>query len=409
MGNLGSKFLSNRGNWKAILLLSIILPVGFFMGLKLSGIVPTAKLETVTLAPLAWRFNLPTGYMVINQTLNATYADASGRVSFRLNLGSYDTFENNLDLGIVFMAVPLNRGFSVRSVLVYFGNDSQPSIIDFASYTVLDTFENLTLKAASWGEEAGILFSGNRTGVGCQFSAVGMWDLPTASNVTYEKQADFEVTYFNGTDYKRVVQPFNLTLQAIGYHYLSIGSSLEGKVTNGVPVWVDGVKYSTPVNGLIVKQGVHNITTAPSSGYYIDSWILVNKSTTLPIGSTHYGNPTTVDINADYSLTLYVLKLPSISPSSVTMDVGQSQTFTSTVDNGTTSPHYQWYLNGAPVSGATSSSWTFESSSTQTGSNSVYLKITDAFGVNATSNTATVTVNQDVGEQSSPLYANYQS
>jgi hypothetical protein len=265
IGNLGSKFLSNRGNWKAILLLSIILPVGSFTGLKLSGIVPTAKLETVTLAPLAWRFNLPTEYLVINQTLNATYADASGRVSFRLNLGSYDTFENNLDLGIVFTAVPLNKGFSVRSVLVYFGNDSQPSIIDFASYTVLDTFENMTLKAASSGEEAGVLFLGNRTGVGCQFSAVGMWDLPIASNVTYERQADFEVTYFNGTDYKTVDQPFNLTVQAVGYHYVFIGSILEDKMTSGVNVSVDGEEHSTPF-WLIVKQGVHNIT-APSTIY----------------------------------------------------------------------------------------------------------------------------------------------
>jgi hypothetical protein len=182
-----------------------------------------------------------------------------------------------------------------------------------------------------------------------------------------------------------------------GYHYLDIGSewaSPSNPVISGFPISVDGVEYytaNTPVS-VIVEQGVNSIT-APSSGYYIDSWILVNKSTTLPIGSTHYGNPTTLNITADYTLTLYLLKVPSISPSSVTMDVGQSQTFTSSVDKNTTSPSYQWYLNGAPFSGATNPSWTFEPSSTQTGSNNVYLKITDVHGVFATSNTATVTVN----------------
>jgi hypothetical protein len=110
-------------------------------------------------------------------------------------------------------------------------------------------------------------------------------------------------------------------------------------------------------------------------------------------------------MNADYSLTVYFLKLPSISPSSVTMDAGQSQTFTSTLDSGTTSPSYQWYLNGSTVSGATSSSWTFKPSSTQTGSNNVYLKITDVHGVVATSNTATVTVNPTLSVTISPSSA----
>jgi hypothetical protein len=235
-----------------------------FTGLKLSGIPRTAKLETVTLAPVAWLFNLPTGLMDIYQTLNTTYTDSSGRVSFRL--GSSQYVPAGLELATVYLwvnftAIPLNRGFSVRSALVYFGNDSQPSLIDFTDYTFLDTFENLTLKAASWGEEAGVLFSGNRSGVGCQFSALTGWCLPTTSNVTYERQMDFEVTYFNGTDYKTVVQPFNLTVQAIGYHYIFIRSVVEDNVTSGVPIWVDGVEYSTPIS-LVVKQGAHNITAS---------------------------------------------------------------------------------------------------------------------------------------------------
>ena len=79
----------------------------------------------------------------------------------------------------------------------------------------------------------------------------------------------------------------------------------------------------------------------------------------------------------------------SISPTSVTMDVGQSQLFTSSVTGGTAPYTYQWYLNGAPVSGATSNSWTF--TPTSSGSYTVYLNVTDSVGVIAISNTATVT------------------
>jgi outer membrane protein assembly factor BamB len=81
----------------------------------------------------------------------------------------------------------------------------------------------------------------------------------------------------------------------------------------------------------------------------------------------------------------------SISPTSVTMDVGQSQQFTSSVSGGTSPYSYEWYLNGAPVSGATSASWTFTPSSA--GSYTVYVKVTDNVGVQATSSTVPVTVN----------------
>jgi outer membrane protein assembly factor BamB len=81
----------------------------------------------------------------------------------------------------------------------------------------------------------------------------------------------------------------------------------------------------------------------------------------------------------------------SISPTSVTMDVGQSQLFTSSVTGGTAPYTYQWYLNGAPVSGATKPTWTF--TPTSAGSVTVYLTVTDSASAVATSNIVSVTVN----------------
>jgi hypothetical protein len=81
----------------------------------------------------------------------------------------------------------------------------------------------------------------------------------------------------------------------------------------------------------------------------------------------------------------------SISPSSIVMDVNQSQQFTSSVSGGALPYSYQWCLNGASVSGATSASWTFTPATP--GSYAVYLNVTDAVSAVGTSNTATVTVN----------------
>jgi parallel beta-helix repeat protein len=93
------------------------------------------------------------------------------------------------------------------------------------------------------------------------------------------------------------------------------------------------------------------------------------------------------------AVTVSVNPVPSVtlSPASVTLDVGQSQLFTSDTGNTGTSPFsYQWYLNGTLFSGATSSSWWFTPSSP--GSYSVYVKVTDSAGVTATSNNASVAV-----------------
>jgi outer membrane protein assembly factor BamB len=91
------------------------------------------------------------------------------------------------------------------------------------------------------------------------------------------------------------------------------------------------------------------------------------------------------EVWAEYSGQLSV----SISPSSVNMDVGQSQVFTCTVSGGTSPYSLQWYLNSAPqYSGYTS--WTFTPSSA--GSYTLYVKVLDSVGAVATSNTATITV-----------------
>jgi hypothetical protein len=81
----------------------------------------------------------------------------------------------------------------------------------------------------------------------------------------------------------------------------------------------------------------------------------------------------------------------SISPLSASILVGQSVTFTSTVSGGYTPYSYQWYLNGNPVSGANATSWTFTPT---TGGfyYYVYLKVTDAKGNTAQSETARVSV-----------------
>jgi hypothetical protein len=83
--------------------------------------------------------------------------------------------------------------------------------------------------------------------------------------------------------------------------------------------------------------------------------------------------------------------------------MGQSVTFTSTVSGGYTPYNYQWYINGNPISGATTDAWTF--TPTTTGNFRIYLTVTDSRGNIAKSNEAIVTVAPQLTVSISPMNA----
>ncbi|MGB9778502.1 MAG: InlB B-repeat-containing protein, partial [Candidatus Bathyarchaeales archaeon] len=119
---------------------------------------------------------------------------------------------------------------------------------------------------------------------------------------------------------------------------------------------------------------VVSVTAIPSSGYVFDHWELNGSN----VGSA---NPYSVTMNNNYVLKAFFTSAPSppsvsINPMSDSILIGQSVQFTSSVAGGTSPYKYQWYLNDNPVSGATSSSWTF--TPTATGIYYVFLKVTDA-------------------------------
>jgi len=127
---------------------------------------------------------------------------------------------------------------------------------------------------------------------------------------------------------------------------------------------------------------------------------------TLPFNISRYVNQGDTTVADDYLNTLtftahdatYTFEGPitppplsvTILPLSASIYVGQSVPFTSIVSGGAFPYTYQWYLDGNPVSGATSNNWTF--APIINGSYTIYLNVTDNIGATATSSNAFVTV-----------------
>jgi parallel beta-helix repeat protein len=141
--------------------------------------------------------------------------------------------------------------------------------------------------------------------------------------------------------------------------------------------------YSYTANSQVQVTAFLNTTA-----YLFDHWELDSVN----VGSA---NPYSVLMDKNHALKAVFALIPpplsaSISPLSASILVGQSVTFTSTVSGGYTPYNYQWYLNSAPVSGATSASWAFTPATS--GIYYVHLKVIDAKSNTAQSDAARIAV-----------------
>ncbi|MEM3459285.1 MAG: ABC transporter substrate-binding protein [Candidatus Bathyarchaeia archaeon] len=219
----------------------------------------------------------------------------------------------------------------------------------------------------------------------------------------YVDQSTLRMFYWNGTSWilendTGVVTPSDIPGYA-GYvwakiYHLSLfaimGQPPPTTYSLTISTTTGGTTSPTPGTYIYLANSSVQVTAIPDTNYVFDHWEL----DTINVGSA---NPYYVLMDNNHTLKAVFTYLPpppplsvSISPPSASILVGQLVTFTSTVSGGYTPYAYQWYLNGNPVSGATSSAWAF--TPTTSGIYYIYLKVTDDKGNTAQSDTARITV-----------------
>jgi peptidoglycan/xylan/chitin deacetylase (PgdA/CDA1 family) len=103
------------------------------------------------------------------------------------------------------------------------------------------------------------------------------------------------------------------------------------------------------------------------------------------------------------SVTVNASPTVSVAPvGSLTMDVGQQQSFTATDSGGTGTKSYQWYLDDSAVAGQTTSTYLYTAALT---SHTIYVRVTDSAStpVMTQSNIVSVTVNDAPTTRITPL------
>ena len=166
----------------------------------------------------------------------------------------------------------------------------------------------------------------------------------------------------------------------------TFSSTVSGGTT---PYSYQWYQNGTAVSGATSSNWNFTPTTAGTYNIYLNVTDHSNVTVKSNIANAKVETPMTVNV----------------APTQVKMDVGQNQTFSSSVSGGTLPYTYQWYLNNTAVSGATGSNLTF--TPTLAGNYSVFLNVTDAFNFVVQSNIVTdITVYPQMTISISPVSLN---
>lgn len=217
-----------RQKWKTLTLLSIIVPVGLLVSLRLTGILPEPEgpiiAETITLETVKWEIERPPGYINIWDNLESLYEE---EIKLWQEISIDDYYTESWGYGgsdyialMINLTASLEAGF-VNSVNITFSEDYGNSEIRFFEVQAWPKFyshaENFSISDYAhhlWG--SGLKAFMELTGVDhpkrVRFDGIVHWILRSPKDKTHLMEIATELVYYNGTAFKKIVQPFQLKI-----------------------------------------------------------------------------------------------------------------------------------------------------------------------------------------------------
>ena len=174
--------------------------------------------ENITLDPVVWTFQRPSQLTIIDNRLESSYSSGGLSATFHMWLSdyipragslNYDTLRVRLDIN----ATTSNPDSFIESVHIVAHKDQKSQV----GWQEDDLYlENLSLVASAdgyrWDTQAYIKLAGvNHTGR-VYATTTTLWKLLTPNTQSHQLEVAYEIVYYNGTAYNKVVQPFQLNI-----------------------------------------------------------------------------------------------------------------------------------------------------------------------------------------------------
>lgn len=233
MGILSGVVRNRR--WVSLTLLSVVALVSLLITFRLTGVLqePLMISETKTLEAVKWEIERPDRDWNIGKTVENSYVDYGFSVFFSTDFRFFKKFgspfggSDVVKMDAIANATALN-GF-IEGINLVLREDYTQSVVDihfdlpdFPPVLLNETLRNLSIRDYAdynqrwWTLEGNVKAYVKLAGVNqpnsvhCSFPF--LWVLQSPQNQTHQIELNIELTYFNGTAYKKVIQPFQLKL-----------------------------------------------------------------------------------------------------------------------------------------------------------------------------------------------------
>lgn len=245
--------------------------------------------ETITLDLLKWEYARPARRIMMDINMQALYADDEISATFLLPRIDYaergseqSAFGDDMVIGTILNLSLTNPHAFIKNIVIATYENYSHSTVEWLDLQF--NFLNLSLVSDysrfGSGLKSRLELEGVNHPVGAFFSGIAYWELHSPNNQTNQIEIICEVTYYNGTAYKKLIQPFELKLNA-DYFILDANSVFIDLEEKAVTVMVDGTEYYTPFM-IIVARGNHEISFQPTvqinSTVYEFHYVIINQS-----------------------------------------------------------------------------------------------------------------------------------
>jgi len=209
-------------NWKATVILSIIIPISMLATFRLTGITHEPQTpETITAEAINWNMTRPSEITTIDEWIQNSYTDdihacLSAHVTgYRPRWPDWPSWGGAVTNIGVSANASVSNGF-IHSIIIRFHLTSEQNLI----YIILNEdaikLENLTTNRIEYPGTPTRLAYFAATGLdrpsSCSSRILSFWTFTDDGTANHSMTTELEVTYFNGTAYRRVIIPTNLEM-----------------------------------------------------------------------------------------------------------------------------------------------------------------------------------------------------
>jgi len=216
----------NGTETKALLILSIVAPVGLLAAFRLTGILeePITISESITVEAVSWSTSRPAEtrepYMILIDRRGVVNSYTDGKVSFSLNAWAITYFEKWVGApfegadGLVMRLINVlnvSEGF-IDSFVVRFSQTGDSAFVDLLEDPdMMDLYGVKLVEVHDWLKESYIESYGIDQPKHCRMEVQLYWVFLDAQNSVQQSMTiNLEATYFNGTAYRKLIVPILL-------------------------------------------------------------------------------------------------------------------------------------------------------------------------------------------------------